>query len=42
MLAAWLLLKSETVPGVLQGAAQALDKCKFFLSDAFVSLTKIA
>lgn len=40
VLAAGLLLKSETVPGVLQGAAQALDKCKFFLSDAFFSLTR--
>lgn len=40
LLAAGVLLRSDTVPGGLQGAAQALDKCKFLLSDAFASLTK--
>lgn len=33
LLAAGLLLKSNTIPGGLQGAAQALDKCKFLLGD---------
>lgn len=40
LLAAGALLKSSTVPVGLHGASQALDKCKSFLSDAFVSFTK--
>lgn len=40
MLAAGVLLKSDAVPGGLQAAAQALSKCKLFLSDVFVNLTK--